>query len=271
MDELVKYTGQVPAKYSAPEMAVIQALENSPKILSMSTDAIAIECSGFLVKAFVDAGFEIKGGNASMLILANSVADDLFTYFKTLSIKEAGLAIKNGIRGEYGEFMGINVKTIHQFCKAYKESFDRSEVIRKQAMKEIIEEKPTPEQIKKYMDERCILAFNEYRESGKLIDNGGAKFTHLKQSGIITLTSERYSEIMAKAVEEVKTQAIATIQITNTESSLSAISKAVLEQGDKHEITKNAARLIALKEYFDYLIEFEFELSDEINANNQKS
>jgi len=32
------------------------------------------------------------------------------------------------------------------------------------------------------------------------------------------------------------------------------------------EITKNAARLIALKEYFDYLIEFEFELSDEIKS-----
>lgn len=267
MDELVKYTGQVPAKYSAPEMAVIQALDNSPKILSMSLDDIAIQCNGFLVKAFVDAGFTIQGGNASMLILANSVADDLFTYFKTLSIKEAGLAIKNGIRGEYGEFMGINVKTIHQFCKAYKDSFDRNEAIRKQKMIEEPEVKPTEEQIKKYMDERCILAFNEYKETGKLIDNGGVKFTHLKQSGIITLTPERYSEIMSKAVEEVKLQAIATIQIANTESSISSISKAVLEQGDKHEITKNAARLIALKEYFDYLIEFEFELSDEIKSH----
>jgi hypothetical protein len=65
----------------------------------MSLDDIAIQCNGFLVKAFVDAGFTIQGGNASMLILANSVADDLFTYFKTLSIKEAILSvIWDGIR-----------------------------------------------------------------------------------------------------------------------------------------------------------------------------
>jgi len=163
MDEIVKYTGQVPAKYTGAEMAVIEAQQNSPKILSMSIKSITDECNKFLVKAYNDAGYGIKDSK-DMYIMAESVADDLYTYFKTLSIKEVGLAIKNGIRGEYGEYMGINVKTIHQFCKAYKESFDRNEAIRKSSMKEEIEIKPTPEQVKQYMDERCRAAFAEYKE-----------------------------------------------------------------------------------------------------------
>ena len=173
MDEIVKHTGQTPSRYTGQEMAVIEAQTNSPKILSMSKNAISVECNGFLVKAFVDAGFTIQGGNQAMLILSDSVADDLFTYFKTLSIKEAGLAIQNGIRGEYGEFMGINVKTCHQFFKAYKDSFDRTEAIRKQTMKDEPEVKLTDQEIKTIMDNSCLNAFLEYKLTGKLTDFGG--------------------------------------------------------------------------------------------------
>lgn len=262
MDELEKYTGQQPAKYTGQELAVIEAQQNSPKILSMSIEAISIQCNGFLVKAFVDAGFEIKGGKESMTILSKSVADDLFTYFKTLSIKEAGLAIKNGIRGEYGEFMGINVKTVHQFCKAYQESFNRTEVIRKSKMVEEIETKPTDQEINAIMDKACIEAFREYKTNWKLIDFGGAKFTHLKNKGLITLTPERYAEIFQKAKDQVRSEANQTIIKSGTDSNVGSISKEVLNKIDTHEITKNAARLIALREYFDFLIENEFELSD---------
>lgn len=264
MDEILKYTGQVPAKYSGAEMAVIEAQTNSPKILSMSINDISRNCTGYLTKAYVDAGFQIPD-NATILIMSNSVADDLFTYFKTLSIKEAGLAIQNGIRGEYGEFMGINVKTCHQFFKAYQESFNRNEAIRKSKMTDEPEEKPTEQEINAIMDKACIDAFIKYKTTWQLVDFGGVKFTHLKNKGLINLTPERYAEIMKQAKEQVTAESTATIFKSGQESQAAEIAKMVLKDIDKHETVKNAARLIALREYFDYLIEFEMELTDLIN------
>jgi len=271
MDEIVKYTGQVPAKYSGAEMAVIEAQQNSPKILSMSVKEIARQCNGFLLKAYSDAGFAVKGEtqetiNRSMLVLADSVADDLFTYFKTLSIKEVGLAIKNGIRGEYGEYMGINVKTCHQFFKAYQESFNRIEVIRKQAMQDEPEEKLTEVEISEIMNEACRTSFTKYRESGELVDFGGSKFTHLKKIGLINLTAERYAEIFERAKTQVKAESAQTLFKDGSTTTAGVIANAVIKQIDTHEITKNAARLIALREYFDFLIENEFDLNDLIAA-----
>lgn len=264
MDDLIKYGGSVPAKYSGAEMAVIEAQQNSPKILSMQISDISVEMSKVLTKAYIDAGFQLPIKEA-MLILAGSVADDLFTYFKTLSIKEAGLAIKNGIRGEYGEFMGINVKTCHQFFKAYQESFNRNEAIRKSKMTDEPEVRPTEQQIRKIMVEACLKAFDDYKKNWNLVDYGGAKFTFLRSIGLINLTDERYNEIMEQAKQHVTAESTATIFKTGQESQAAAIAKVILKDIDKHETVKNAARLIALKEYFDYLIEFEMELTDLLN------
>jgi len=129
-------------------------------------------------------------------------------------------------------------------------------------MKDEPEQKPTEAQVKKFMDDRCRAAFYEYKETGRLIDNGGVKFTHLKQSGIITLTPERYAEIFEKAKQLVITEATATIYKSGSDSTAGAISREVLKRTDSHEVTKNAARLIALREYFDFLIENEFNLTD---------
>lgn len=264
MNEIVKHTGSIPARYTGAELAVIEAQINSPKILSMSISAIAVECNGFLVKAFVDAGFTIQGGNHAMTILAESVADDLFTYFKTLSIKEAGLAIKNGIRGEYGEFMGINVKTCHQFFKAYQESFNRTEALRKQAMKDEPEQQPTESEVNEIMKTACLSAFDKYKSTGELVDFGGSKFTFLKKIGLINLTPERYNEIFEQAKKQVKAESSQTLFKDGSTTTAGVIANAVIKQIDTHEITKNAARLIALREYFDFLIENELKLIEMI-------
>lgn len=265
MDDLIKYNSTTPAIYTPAESAILESIKNSRKILEMTKKEIALECNSFILKAHVDAGFTINGGNQAMLILSDSIADDLFTYFRTLTINEVGIAIKNGIRGEYGSYMGINVKTVHQFCKAYKESFDRNEVLRKNTMQ--TDDEPTLDEAekKRIMDEACIKAFDEYKKTGKLTDFGGAKFKHLKEHKVITLTQERYKEIMDRAILQVKAEAAESIYKSGQDSTASVIAKAIMANAGSHEVTKNAARLIALKEYFDFLIENEFEVKDMIN------
>jgi len=267
MDDLIKYGSNIPARYTGAETAVIDAMQNSEKIYSMSISDISVQLSKSLTRAYIDAGFQLPG-KETMLILSNSVADDLVTYFKILTIKEAGLAIQNGIRGEYGEYMGINVKTCHQFFKAYQESFNRTEAIRKQAIKEEPEERLTDAEIFEIMNEACRTSFTKYKESGELIDFGGAKFNHLKKIGLISLTPERYDEIFQRAKQQVIAEANTNLLKSDTYPAIADLAKNLLKSPDKHETTKNAARLIALREYFDYLIEFEFDLSEKIEAIN---
>lgn len=264
MDDIVKYTPNTPARYTGAEMAVIDAQRNSPKILSMQIDDISVELSKVITKAYIDAGFQLPG-KETMLILSGSVADDLFTYFKTLTLKEAALAIQNGIRGEYGDFMGINVKTCHQFFKAYQDSFNRIEAIRKQSLQNEPEDKLTEAEIFEIMNEACRTSFTKYKETKELIDFGGAKFTHLKKLGLINLTPERYTEIFERAKHQVLKESSQKLFQDGSTTTAGVIANAVIKQIDTHEVTKNAARLIALREYFDFLIESEFDLSDLIN------
>lgn len=133
-------------------------------------------------------------------------------------------------------------------------------------MKDEPEDRPTPEQIRKIMVESCLKAFHDYKTNWNLVDFGGSKFTFLKSIGLINLTPERYAEIMEQAKQQVLAESTATVFKSGEDSTAGVIAKAIIQAPDKHEVTKNAARLIALKEYFDYLIEFEMELTDLINS-----
>jgi len=130
-------------------------------------------------------------------------------------------------------------------------------------MKDEPENRPTPEQINQIMKNSCINAFSEYRLSGNLVDFGGAKFTYLKSIGLINLTAERYAEILDKAKKQVLAESADTIFKSGTDSISGVIAQAIIKSPDKHEVTKNAARLITLREYFDSLIEFDMELTDQ--------
>lgn len=264
MDELIKYTGNAPAIYTSKELAVIEAQTNSPKILSMSMADISRHCLDYISRAYIDAGYQLPAGE-SIMMLADSVADDLFTYFKTLSIKEAGLAIKNGIRGEYGEYVGISVKTLHNFFKSYKDSFDKQEVERKKAMNDEPEKKLSEQEANEIMKQSCINAFKAYKETQQLSDFGGAKFNYLKKLGVINMTKERYNEIFEQAKQQVLHESSETLHKQGNMTTAGVIATAVIKQIDTHEITKNVARLIALREYFDFLIENEFELTEMMN------
>jgi len=273
MSNIEKYNQpQTPAVYTAQETAIMQA-QNSPTILSLQKNEIKAQINGYLMKAFTDAGISINGQTSSdkertILILSDSVADDLIQYFKTLTIQEIGLAVQNGIRGEYGEFYGINVKTIHQFCKAFRDSFERNETMRKMKQEtEPDEQRLSQAEIDKIMVPACLKAFENYKATGELIDFGGAKFVYLKSLGLISLTPERQTEIMEQAKKEQAEESNRAIFKSGADSMAGIIAGKILKNLDKHETVKNAARLIALREYFDYLIEFEIDLSEQMNKS----
>ena len=56
-----------------------------------------------------------------MKYLKKSVTDDILNDFSNLSLQDIQLCFKMGVRGNLGEYFGINVVTFYQWLKKYKE------------------------------------------------------------------------------------------------------------------------------------------------------
>jgi len=96
----------------------------------------------------------------------NLLRHEVLPQFKLLTKEEITLAFKIGVRGDAGQFMGLNPKTYHQWLKHFVESKERQEAIK--LYLEISEPKP----IEKTMEEKKAILitaakqyFAEYKES----------------------------------------------------------------------------------------------------------
>ena len=57
-----------------------------------------------------------------MLIIAAKLCSELQESFPSLTFGEVSLCFELGAKGEYGEFMGLNMRTFARWLKAYRTS-----------------------------------------------------------------------------------------------------------------------------------------------------
>lgn len=109
---------------------------------------------------------------------------------------------------------------------------------------------PTKEEIYKYMKGRCLIAFQEYKEKKRIIDFGNSKYRFLVDQGILKFSNERWEKMILQAKKEL-----------DKETSESGNLRYVLKRFDDFD-TDIVAKEIALKIFFDDLIEMGIELSE---------
>lgn len=251
------------------ERIVIDAVTASPIIAKVSSYDLDRALYSIILKAFISSGIGLKGETdeeqkSRIKIMAKEVAADLRKRHATLTIREFELAVENGIRKEYGDFHGLNVATFHMFAREFKKSAEREEALRKlRLLKEEQENevKPSDEEINRIMNEACLNAFYRYKKTKCLVDFGGAKYQHLEKNGLINHSIDLKKEIFRKARELALLDASTTIMKPG-ENTAKTIAHEVIKNPDKHEIVKNIAREMALKRFFDDLIETGTELKD---------
>lgn len=195
------------------------------------------------------------------LILEQQVVGDITRDFQNLSLEDIKEAFHLGVRGQFKskpeDVVFISVATIYSWLRSYKEG------MRREAMKKQIEflnkkEKETKELTDQEKEEKakeflkyCIQAFEEYKTSKSIYDPVNAIYYALEGAGVIRFTKERKDKIYAQAIEHLK--------ITEDKSF-----RVLLERGAKEAKTraKVLAAQMALKIFFDELIEMEMELKD---------
>lgn len=163
------------------------------------------------INHLVSSNFSALGQKAKtedeIALIVIGLIEEIQSYFPNLTMQELKLASNKGIRGEFGEFMGINVITYHKFIKAFLNDEKRKDVILKQ--REYIEEQnriksqSEIEQIEKEFWENETKRIAEFKITGVLkTDNYETLYKIYEKAGKIDLSVSDKWEMFVKAKAE---------------------------------------------------------------------
>lgn len=177
--------------------------------------------------------------------MASALFRDLQTRYSMLTLHEVGLALDNGLRGDYGQYYGLSVITFNNWLKAYKQSDERYKAIKSMEKARNALPPPGVEYGEQRMKEMCLRYFDSYKQSG---DPGIACVTvyqHLQKIRVINQTKEYKIAAVNKVKATMKSHNNLTFQ------------KEVLENRARFEAMKDC-----LKAFFQELIDMNTELKD---------
>lgn len=102
-----------------------------PQIQSIREPELALKVSALVMRTLTEAGVKDAGDNKVVTFLRETLLKDLQNpKFSKLTFEEIELALKKGVRHEYGPFMGVNVQTIHFWIKSFLGSKEREAAIK---------------------------------------------------------------------------------------------------------------------------------------------
>lgn len=119
MSNLVKASVQIPKEVSNTSRNIYQA-HSSANIKNIADKNIVVTS----IHQSVNRCIADKGVNMEideMNYLKRSITDDILRDFTTLTLQDISLCFSMGVRGNLGEYYGINVVTLYGWLKKYKQ------------------------------------------------------------------------------------------------------------------------------------------------------
>jgi len=236
-----------------------------------------------IIKANDDLGYDTK--EEKLKHTFRTIAEEVKRSVPNIRLTEIPIAINKGILGDYGEYFGLSVVTIIKFLKTHYTSAKRAEIAKQVSHKE--EEKPIPS-----IDEQKALAkvhlidgFERYKETKKIPFSAVYLYRFLSEHfKLVEYPNEVKFEMYYQAIIDIKRDKEHDLDINSRMSNRKDIdflngfldtvpdkiecAKAVLKAVHEKELRymlKNESERIALKRYFDNLIEMETEIKDLLN------
>jgi len=136
------------------EKQIVEAMR-SPKVKMLGDKEIEISIAKMLLKLNADSGFDLSA--TDMNHMAATMKTDVKRGYGRYTLKDIENCFYMGLRGEFGKFYGLNVKTLNEWLRAYEEIW--LGVKKKVELAEPKEEKQLP-----YPDEKLYLTVIEQIE-----------------------------------------------------------------------------------------------------------
>lgn len=129
---------------------LVQAMKQ-PKIREIPDRELMGFASSQIVQCYFMVGYQ-NYDQEGVTILAAKLVSDLFENFSFLTKEEVVYCFDAGIKGEFGEFTGINFLTLHRWLNAYKSCDQRYRA--KTSLQQETEQKTLPTVSEDYKRER---------------------------------------------------------------------------------------------------------------------
>lgn len=201
--------------------------------------------------ARIRAGVEKKRENNEQ-ISGFEIAEiiDLFKKRKNITHREVSHIFKSGVLGAYGEYFGINIKTVNSWINSFYEDNMRQLAINR--MNKLIDDKSSKKEItreekKEIMKKSALEIFFERKKFGftELEMLSYPIYDILKMSGKIELTEDEKNELIneAKSILERKTYMTENVNVIS------------LSIGFVHDDVTKIAKVLAVRDYMNNLID----------------
>jgi len=191
----------------ANAQVVVRARFESPIISEMPKAQALVEIMNLISLCIAESGQRVQNEAQAKAFLTERVYEDCCTHFKQVRLNELKIALNEGVRGNYGQYMGINITTINKWIKEFlvseyrKTSLDYFNLLLTQQKAKV---EPTPEERTKMLKNSCDEAYGAFLREGEMSGIASTLYIFMKKELNIKWTGLERKEIEDAANREFK-------------------------------------------------------------------
>lgn len=212
---------------------------NNRRVITYSPEELLPAVNRILLQTYVLVGFAPPKEN-DIALLTTKLSADLQESYPSLTLQEVALCFELGAKGEYGDFMGLNMRTITRWLKAYQTSDLRYRAVVEREQAKAQSALPPVSDAYKEERERAFLrrVFEQYRAGYPLERLYPARvYLSLQARGIIRDSPEAKHAAMRQA------------------AGYKPAGNMVIDEDMRQAMVRQRAMEILLKRFFDGIIE----------------
>lgn len=262
MSSLVKQDNFAPVLTREQKELVLYS--NGYRISTVDKNGLKEHFYNYIEKAIFNCGQVNNFTEEHLVVLTKDLIDLCKIKFVSLTIREVGRALHRGSIGTYGDFFGVNLKTLRSWIISYKIERDTAKLLQSNHDIEMSDTKtePTNEQKAEIRKEFLIYSYDKpldvYKKRGVwTFKNTAHLFKILEEENKITLSKEQKLNYIPKAKEEyVNRLKLPVLTMDEKRKNSRMLKEYNLGRYDM-EVIKTIAKELAFKDYVIKLIEIE--------------
>lgn len=237
--------------------------KDSPKIFEMPAVNAEIMLYDLIIETQINIGHTKAVDDRQInQISAAAILQLIYQKYRTLTVAELKLSFLNGLSGDYGDYIGVNLKTASQWIKGYSEAEIKRKALSEwnKCLETDKKEELTEGQKEEIELRATINYFDEFKKNSDSMTPDfilAIYYTRLKNKGLINFSDDKKSEMYEIGLNQYKNGA------TGQRSSKDIYGAMILKiEKQQNKQFENICKRIALHEYFKEIINNGLELKD---------
>ena len=224
-----------------------------------------------LIKWCVLTGVKPMPLDEEMRMFVEYVAEHFYR-FSLLEIDNAfNLATAGKLNVDPNHYQSFNVIYISNILNAYVEFRGKYILDYRKKLEESQKVEPTEEEKTQLMIEGILEAFDRYKEEPYFNPFGWVSYDFLTRLGVINLSNEQKEDIKNKAIEmtieELKYKKVETKHKSERKQISNLIEELINDKSGKQDVVIRNCKNLGLMCYYDYILENNLSLNDEISKS----